>query len=111
MTTSTVYGQRPEGEGGRFHSMMDVKLYTTCGNCQIVCVPDKKERKRRYNLLAEGGVIVQNEDGTLEAVSPQEVENRLAAMPADKRAIYDGDLKDVEIAPILPDLAKLAKEK
>ncbi len=93
LIASTVpYGQRPEGPGGRYHSLMDSKLYTTCGNCQIVCVPAKEERKRRYALLAEGGVIVQNEDGTLEAVSPQEAKDRLKAMPEDQRALYEGNL-------------------
>ena len=37
------YAARPQGPGGRYHSMMQSKLYTTCGNCQIVCVPDKDE--------------------------------------------------------------------
>jgi len=94
IASSVPYGLRPEGQGGRYHSMMNYKLYTTCGNCQIVCVPDKDERKRRFKLLAEGGVIVQNEDGTLEAVSPEEAENRLSAMESERRALYAGDLKN-----------------
>jgi epoxyqueuosine reductase QueG len=93
IASSVPYGQRPEGPGGRYHSMMNYKLYTTCGNCQIVCVPDKEERKRRHKLLAKGGVVVQNEDGTLEAVSPEEAENRLTAMDPERRALYAGDLK------------------
>jgi epoxyqueuosine reductase QueG len=94
LIASTVpYGQRPEGPGGRYHSLMNFKLYTTCGNCQIVCVPDKEERKRRYRLLANGGVIIQNEDGSLEAVSPEEGERRLAAMEPERRNLYAGDLK------------------
>jgi epoxyqueuosine reductase len=93
LIASTVpYAKRPEGPGGRYHSMMDAKLYTTCGNCQIVCVPDKEERKRRYKLLAEGGVIVQNTDGTLEALSPQEAQVRIKAMAEEQRALYEGDL-------------------
>jgi epoxyqueuosine reductase len=92
IASSVPYGQRPEGPGGRYHSMMNHKLYTTCGNCQIVCVPDKEERKRRYKLLAKGGVVVQNEDGTLEAVSPEEAEKRLVAMEPERRALYAGDL-------------------
>jgi epoxyqueuosine reductase len=92
IASSVPYGQRPEGPGGRYHSLMNYKLYTTCGNCQIVCVPDKEERKRRYQLLAKGGVIVQNEDGSLEAVSPVEAEKRLAAMEPDRRALYVGNL-------------------
>jgi epoxyqueuosine reductase len=94
IASSVPYGQRPEGPGGRYHSMMNYKLYTTCGNCQIVCVPDKEERKRRYQLLAKGGVIVQNEDGSLEAVSPEEAEKRLAAMTPERRALYAGNLID-----------------
>jgi epoxyqueuosine reductase len=93
IASSVPYGQRPEGPGGRYHSLMNYKLYTTCGNCQIVCVPDKEERKRRYQLLAKGGVVVQNEDGTLEAVSPEEAEKRLAAMEPERRNLYVGDLK------------------
>jgi epoxyqueuosine reductase len=88
------YGQRPQGKGGRYHSMMNFKLYTTCGNCQIVCVPDKEERKRRYKLLAEGGVIVQDDDGTLRAVSPEEAERFLKTMTPERRALYDGDLEE-----------------
>jgi epoxyqueuosine reductase len=92
IASSVPYGQRPEGQGGRYHSMMNYKLYTTCGNCQIVCVPDKEERKRRYKLLAKGGVIVQNEDGTLEAVPPEEAKARLKDMPEERRTLYEGDL-------------------
>ena len=93
IASSVPYSQRPEGPGGRYHSLMNFKLYTTCGNCQIVCVPDKEERKRRYQLLAKGGVVVQNEDGKLEAVSPEEAERRLAAMEPERRNLYVGDLK------------------
>ena len=92
IASSVPYGQRPQGPGGRYHSMMNYKLYTTCGNCQIVCVPDKEERKRRYQLLAKGGVIIQNEDGSLEAVSPEEAEKRLSAMEPARRGLYEGKL-------------------
>ncbi|MFO7963151.1 MAG: hypothetical protein R6U50_04450 [Desulfobacterales bacterium] len=97
MAAGALYGRRPEGEGGRYHSMMDDKLYTTCGNCQIVCVPDKDERKRRYNLLAKGGLVLQHPDGSLEVVPPDEAEEKLSAMPPEHRALYDGDLADAPI--------------
>ena len=66
------YAQLPQGAGGRYHSLMDNKLYTTCGNCQIVCHPDPEVRKAWYRLLAEGGVVVQNPDGSLEALTPDD---------------------------------------
>jgi epoxyqueuosine reductase len=93
ISASAKYSRRPQGEGGRYHSMMDDKLYTTCGNCQIVCVPDKEERKRRYNLLINSGVVLQKEDGSLQKISPEEVGERLAQMPPEHRALYEGDLK------------------
>ena len=86
-----AYNKRPEGPGGHYHSLMEKKLYSTCANCQLVCVPSKEERKRRYKLLTEGGVVVQNPDGSLEAVTPEEARRRLDAMPAEVRAIYEGE--------------------
>ena len=89
---------------------MDHKLYSTCGNCQIVCHPDRKERKRRYKLLTEGGVVLQNPDGSLEAVTPEEAAHRLAAMQEDWRSIYDGDIRPSdEIKELVRQMRALAK--
>ncbi len=96
------YSRRPVGKGGRYHSLMDDKLYTTCGNCQIVCHPDRDERKKRYKMLAEGGVVVQNPDGSLEAVKPEEAQGRLASMEVERRSIYEGD---TEVSPEIQTLA------
>lgn len=87
-----AYNKRPEGPGGHYHSLMQNKLYSTCANCQLICVPDKRERNRRYKLLREGGVVVQKPDGTLEAVPPEQARHRLDGMPPEVRALYEGDL-------------------
>jgi epoxyqueuosine reductase QueG len=84
-----AYWQRPDYEGGFYHFMMKKKLRRTCGSCQILCVADKKERKRRYQLLVNSGVVVQNPDGSLEAVTPEEAIKRLSAMPPEIRALYE----------------------
>ena len=65
------------------------RVELTCGNCQLICHPDKAVRKARYKLLTESGVIVQNPDGTLEAVSPEEAAGRLAEMRLEDRALYE----------------------
>lgn len=44
----------------------------TCSNCHFVCHPDKEVRKARYKMLTDSGVIIQEPDGTLKAVSPEE---------------------------------------
>ncbi|MES9903890.1 MAG: hypothetical protein ABW168_14585 [Sedimenticola sp.] len=35
------------------------------------------------------GIIVQGEDGQLEAVSPKEAKRRLSEMPPERRALYE----------------------
>jgi UV DNA damage repair endonuclease len=59
------------------------------GSCQLVCHPDKEERKRRHKLLTRSGVVVQHPDGSLEAVSPEAAEKHLAEMTPEQRACYE----------------------
>ncbi len=82
---------RPEIEGGFHHPAMPGgrKLNMTCGNCQLVCHPDREERKRRYKLIVKSGVVVQNEDGSLEAVSREIADKHLREMSAEQRATYE----------------------
>jgi len=84
------YLKRPKSEISVFNTLMPGdKVELTCGNCQLICHPDKEVRKRRYKILVESGVIVQNPDGSLEAVSPEEAQNRLDAMDPETRALYE----------------------
>lgn len=84
-----AYNRRPVMKGGHLHVLMDSKLYMTCANCQLVCVPDKEERKRRHRMLVESGCVVQNPDGTLEALPPEEAARRLARMSPETRNLYE----------------------
>ena len=83
--------------------MSENKIYYVCSNCQLICCPDKEERKRRNKLVQESGVVVQNDDGTLEAVTPGEARKRLDAMTPERRALYEGE--------IVPDTNALEKFK
>jgi epoxyqueuosine reductase QueG len=84
---------RPQMQGGFHHPAMPPtrKINKTCGNCQLICHPDRDERKRRYKLLTEGGVVVQHENGTLEAVSPKIAEKHVSEMSPEQRACYEKD--------------------
>jgi epoxyqueuosine reductase QueG len=85
-----AYTKRPQSEGGfRFFSIEE-KLYLTCGNCQLVCHPDREERKRRHRMLVESGVVIQNSDGSLKAVSPDKARDILTSMAPELRAVYEG---------------------
>jgi hypothetical protein len=85
-----TWGQ-PVIEGGFYNPAMPGrrKLNVTCANCQLVCHPDKEERKRRHRLLTKSGVVIQHLDGSLEAVSPEAAERHLAAMTPEQRACYE----------------------
>ena len=83
-----AHSQWPESEGGRYFYYIDQKLRVSCANCQLVCCPDKNERKARYKMLTGSGVIVQHENGCREAVTPEEAKRRLASMPAERRVLY-----------------------
>jgi hypothetical protein len=65
------------------------KVQLTCGNCQLICHPDKEVRKKRYKMLVESGVIVQKPDGSLVAVSPEEGKKHLEAMDPETKALYE----------------------
>lgn len=83
------YAKWPKAPGGRYFILTDDKLRTSCGNCQLVCCPDKKERKARYKILTESGVAVQNSDGNIEAVSPEYAKKMLENMPNNRRILYE----------------------
>jgi epoxyqueuosine reductase QueG len=91
--------RRPEIAGGFHHPAMpgNRKLNVTCANCQLICHPDRDERKRRRKLLVKSGVVVQHADGSLEAVSPEDAEKHLAAMSPDQRACYE-EVSSVAVA-------------
>ena len=84
-----AWAKRPPIPGGHYHPLMEGKLALTCGNCQLICHPDRQERKRRYKMLRNSGVVIQHPDGTLEAVSPDEARRRLDAMSPEQRALYE----------------------
>jgi hypothetical protein len=69
--------------------LLDRRIALTCGNCHLVCVADKEERKNRYKALREGGCVVQNPDGTLEVMTAEEATRQLAAMDQKTRMMYE----------------------
>jgi len=44
------------------------KVRATCGNCQLVCWAERKEREYNYELLTGSGCVVERPDGSLEVV-------------------------------------------
>ena len=86
-----AFSQWPEIEGGQYHVTMRKKLLLTCGNCQLVCHPDKAVRRRRHKLLTESGVVVQREDGRLEARPTEEAQRYVDSLKSEVKAFYGVD--------------------
>ena len=88
LTAADAYRKRPAPEEGPYHFLMPGrKLEFTCAHCMLICHPDKDVRKKRYHMLINSGVIVQNPDGTREAVSPEEAKKRIAEMGPEQKAL------------------------
>ncbi|MCW9034296.1 MAG: hypothetical protein OQJ97_08750 [Rhodospirillales bacterium] len=86
---SKTYAKWPQAPGGRLYFYTDEKLRMTCGNCQLICATTSEERERRLQMIKDSGVIIQNEDGSLEAVSPKQAKQKLAQMSPERRALYE----------------------
>jgi hypothetical protein len=89
-----AWAQRPMMPGGalqqpQLFGSTGRDLSLTCGNCALVCDPDPAERDRRIKLLKTSGVVIQHEDGSVEAVSPADATAHIAAMPPDRRELYE----------------------
>jgi epoxyqueuosine reductase QueG len=89
VSSINAYHSRPKMGGGYYHSLMHGKIWQTCGNCQLVCHPDKEERKRRHKMLTDSGVVVQHPDGTLEAMPPEKATSFISEMDLEARALYE----------------------
>jgi epoxyqueuosine reductase len=84
------YLKRPKPDIAVFNAIMPGdKVELTCGNCQLICHPDKDVRKARYKMLTQSGVVVQHPDGKREAVAPEKAKEHLEKMDADQRALYE----------------------
>jgi epoxyqueuosine reductase QueG len=85
-----AYRNRKKVDYGLYHPLAPGSLLEfTCGHCQLICHPDKKVRQERYKMLINSGVVIQDPDGTLRAVSPEEAKRHIAALDPEKRVLYE----------------------
>ena len=90
LKTIPAYRSRKRANYGLYHPLAPGSLLEfTCGHCQFVCHPDKEVRKARYNMITDSGVIIQEADGTLKAVSPEEAKKHMSAMSPEQRSLYE----------------------
>lgn len=90
LETVGPYLKRPKPDTSIFNVLMPGdKVQLTCGNCQLICHPDKEVRKKRYKTLVKSGVIIQHPDGSCKAVSPEEGKKHIENMDSETRALYE----------------------
>ncbi len=84
------FQNRPKQDGGFFHFLMPGNhVEFTCGNCVIICHPDREIRNKRFKMLAESGVVIQNPDGSRIAVSPDKAMELISKMQDKVRGLYE----------------------
>ena len=89
-STVKAYAFRPRAGIGFYHALLPGnKGQLTCGHCQLICHPEKAVRKARFKMLTGAGVVIQLEDGSLKAVSPEEALEYLGAMKPEVRIFYE----------------------
>ncbi|MCL2142670.1 MAG: hypothetical protein FWH44_00180 [Methanomassiliicoccaceae archaeon] len=64
------------------------EMQYTCSNCQFVCHPDIDVRKKRYELLRNGGVVIEEEDGRKHSVTPPEAEKFISDMLDERKKLF-----------------------
>jgi epoxyqueuosine reductase len=88
--TIKPYAFRPRGGIGFYHALLPGnKGQLTCGHCQLICHPEKDIRNERFKMIMDAGVVIQLEDGSLQAVSPEKAREHLDAMSPEARALYE----------------------
>ena len=85
-----AYRNRKKVDYGLYHALVPGSLLEfTCGHCQLICHPDKEVRQARYKMLINSGVIIQEPDGTLRPVSPEEAKKIIASLPPEQKSLYE----------------------
>lgn len=86
---TAAHARWPLPPGGRLFYYSDVVHRVACAHCQVICAPDLEERKARFRMLRESGVVVQHEDGSLEALEPEAAEKHICEMLPERRNLYE----------------------
>ncbi|MEE2663789.1 MAG: hypothetical protein VX681_06695 [Myxococcota bacterium] len=86
---ASAAARRPEVPGGFVFPKQEGRTNIMCSACNLVCHPEREVRARRLKMWRQGGVSVQHEDGRIETLPIDEAEAFVAAMPPERRALYE----------------------
>ena len=71
------------------HPLNGIQIIPTCGNCQHVCFGDRRETAKNLKMLRRSGCVVQQPDGSLEVLPPDDATRAFAALDPAHREKYE----------------------
>lgn len=79
------------GEAVRFTGgfLDGIEMKPACGFCQLVCFGTRKERDEALKLVQGSGCVVQEPEGELRVLPPEEAEQYHANLPPERRKQYE----------------------
>jgi epoxyqueuosine reductase QueG len=79
-----------EPEGGGYFNMIlkEKKILITCGMCQKICFGNKEETRKNYEMLTKSGCVLQEPDGNIIVLPPEEAETAFNEFPPKHRKLY-----------------------
>ncbi len=80
--------RKPESRGFENPVAPGVNLYLTCGNCQNVCWGDAEENRKNFKILTSSGCVIQNPDGEILVLPPEEAQKTFDEFPKKHKKLY-----------------------
>jgi len=76
-------------KGGYYNmALKEKKIRLTCGMCQKICFGNKEETRKNYELLTKSGCVLQEPDGNIIVLPPEEAEQAFNEFPPEHRKLY-----------------------
>lgn len=72
----------------KFTDDFKLSVRATCANCQLICFGNRKETAENYRMLVKSGCVVQNPDGSIVVLPPEEAEKHFHSLPKNHRRKY-----------------------
>lgn len=84
----TKWPERTQKAGYINEAAPGINIRLTCGFCQNVCWGNSKDTTENYKIITESGCIVQNLDGSMTVLPPEEAEEYFRSLPKKHQRKY-----------------------
>lgn len=88
MIQTLVQAFKNQKKWPKFTDNFDLPVRLTCANCQIICFGNIKETAENYKMLVKSGCVIQNPDGSVIVLPPEDAEKHFNSLPRNHRRKY-----------------------